>query len=1029
MMLSIHTFPGRPQRLALCVLLSLSAACAHDPVPSSLEQAEVALAQPSITELNTLQPRLVREAREARAQARQAYDRGDIERAELYGHIARNKLMTASNLVSARGAEALTGRMDEAYAGLEVQAQSLGRLEQEVERADKLARDLDSIQQAQKDLNTEQKAAWDRARRAILAARTLQAKLLGERPALTADPRYAQGRALIESAVEATDQQLYDGAYAQANDASALFKAMLDSPRDEAAALAVAESSIAAAPPAAAAPAEKTSEDGSRGLAAMAAAQRARGEALARGVPVEAMVAPDALLREASVALDGRQDREAAALALAAARAYATLSAPAAPAPSAAVAALDADAPTSSRRRAQPARERLWAMQQLRADAIIDGADGRCADTFRSFDAMLELASSMIEAGEGERATEVLIRADERVRSCIVMAPAPAKADAAKPAPQAAQAVKSVNKEQREGALTSLQKAQSAWASRAADEPDSALVKQSAKLITEAQRWWQAEEYALSQSSSSAALTMLADKPQTAQTAKAAKADEVKAAQALKPADAAAKKPSKEEVARCEQATRRAEAATVELKKRGDVKDAAGERAQRLIKTSSRMIEGGLCEDAIGIADEALMVLAPQDKPAAGQERAGQERVGQERAAQPTVVVIQPNGQANDKADKGSDKRGEDPVQVRLGLEGQVSAQPAKADPVPVDDSWKLPYGQILDALVLRDRVAAQIGEPEQETFDRGRALLERSRVAWDGRDYLGAGKLALAATDEFQAASKQATKRKEDERSGAASAAERAKLDAEAAAQRKLDEAARAKAEQARAEAEAKQREAEAKQAANQAAQDKASEAARLAEIARVDCERARCDRRDAATADRARVNASAAKEAMGQGAFDRAAILYADAERAWRQAQTAPLPFTLGADLVAVRLVGERLVLTPRITFNSGTAILTPGSRPAMEQCVKALLANQGSYTQLRIVGFTDDRGDDAKNLALSQQRAEAVRRYMVESGIDESLLVAEGLGEAQPVATNKNAAGRDANRRVELLLTFPTSTQEKP
>ena len=70
------------------------------------------------------------------------------------------------------------------------------------------------------------------------------------------------------------------------------------------------------------------------------------------------------------------------------------------------------------------------------------------------------------------------------------------------------------------------------------------------------------------------------------------------------------------------------------------------------------------------------------------------------------------------------------------------------------------------------------------------------------------------------------------------------------------------------------------------------------------------------------------------------------------------------------------------------------------------------------LRIEGHTDNTGDDASNKTLSQSRAEAVRDYLVEQGIDASRLEAVGLGEEQPVADNNTEEGRAQNRRVELV-----------
>ena len=74
-----------------------------------------------------------------------------------------------------------------------------------------------------------------------------------------------------------------------------------------------------------------------------------------------------------------------------------------------------------------------------------------------------------------------------------------------------------------------------------------------------------------------------------------------------------------------------------------------------------------------------------------------------------------------------------------------------------------------------------------------------------------------------------------------------------------------------------------------------------------------------------------------------------------------------------------------------------------------------------KLAIDGHTDDVGNDAFNQKLSENRAAAVKAYLVKKGVDESRLESVGHGETEPVADNKTAAGRQKNRRVELKLNY--------
>lgn len=71
------------------------------------------------------------------------------------------------------------------------------------------------------------------------------------------------------------------------------------------------------------------------------------------------------------------------------------------------------------------------------------------------------------------------------------------------------------------------------------------------------------------------------------------------------------------------------------------------------------------------------------------------------------------------------------------------------------------------------------------------------------------------------------------------------------------------------------------------------------------------------------------------------------------------------------------------------------------------------------LEIEGHTDSTGSDELNQKLSEQRADAVRGYLVEQGLTDTAVTALGLGKSMPVADNDTAAGRQKNRRVEIIV----------
>jgi len=103
--------------------------------------------------------------------------------------------------------------------------------------------------------------------------------------------------------------------------------------------------------------------------------------------------------------------------------------------------------------------------------------------------------------------------------------------------------------------------------------------------------------------------------------------------------------------------------------------------------------------------------------------------------------------------------------------------------------------------------------------------------------------------------------------------------------------------------------------------------------------------------------------------------------------------------------------------VTFEADSARLTAQGRSTLDGLAATLAAQPA--LQVEIAGHTDAVGSDAYNTLLSQQRAEAVRSYLVEKGVDESRLSAVGYGEAEPIAANDTEDGRIANRRVEFRI----------
>jgi outer membrane protein OmpA-like peptidoglycan-associated protein len=103
--------------------------------------------------------------------------------------------------------------------------------------------------------------------------------------------------------------------------------------------------------------------------------------------------------------------------------------------------------------------------------------------------------------------------------------------------------------------------------------------------------------------------------------------------------------------------------------------------------------------------------------------------------------------------------------------------------------------------------------------------------------------------------------------------------------------------------------------------------------------------------------------------------------------------------------------------VLFDTGKYSLTPGAREKLAKVAGILLAYPG--LNIEVGGYTDNVGGDAMNQTLSENRAGSVRDYLVQEGVSTNSVSAKGFGNSLPVASNDNSAGRQQNRRVELLV----------
>jgi outer membrane protein OmpA-like peptidoglycan-associated protein len=248
---------------------------------------------------------------------------------------------------------------------------------------------------------------------------------------------------------------------------------------------------------------------------------------------------------------------------------------------------------------------------------------------------------------------------------------------------------------------------------------------------------------------------------------------------------------------------------------------------------------------------------------------------------------------------------------------------------------------------------------------------------------------------------------RLENEREAAANAQANTQAEADdATRQKEQAQSEQARAEQARAQAES---DASRAQAATARAQADAASAQADANQAKSDMEANQASSADAlsaaqADADQSRLAAQQAQSSVQQAEADKAAM---------RLRLSAQLNTILQTRDSARGLI----VSMSDVLFDTGKYSLKPGAREKLAKVAGILLAYPG--LNIEVGGYTDNVGGDQMNQTLSENRADSVRDYLVQQGVSSSAVTAKGFGNSLAVASNDNSAGRQQNRRVELLV----------
>ena len=144
-----------------------------------------------------------------------------------------------------------------------------------------------------------------------------------------------------------------------------------------------------------------------------------------------------------------------------------------------------------------------------------------------------------------------------------------------------------------------------------------------------------------------------------------------------------------------------------------------------------------------------------------------------------------------------------------------------------------------------------------------------------------------------------------------------------------------------------------------------------------------------------------------------------------AYQDRQEAELRAELEGTGVSVTRIGDNITLNMpgNITFATDSSDLSPAFFDVLNSVGKVL--TEFDQTVVEVAGHTDSTGSDAYNQGLSERRASSVATYLRSQGIMTDRLITVGMGESRPIADNSTAAGRQANRRVEITMVPVTAS----
>jgi outer membrane protein OmpA-like peptidoglycan-associated protein len=328
-----------------------------------------------------------------------------------------------------------------------------------------------------------------------------------------------------------------------------------------------------------------------------------------------------------------------------------------------------------------------------------------------------------------------------------------------------------------------------------------------------------------------------------------------------------------------------------------------------------------------------------------------------------------------------------------------------KFDPVVLNTKLPLEFFEARNALRIAQSEGAETYAHDSyqhavQLMDKTDQYATRSHI--DKKPLIAAAREAVQTAEDARAIAvkKIELERLENERLAAANAQAQTQAQADNATRQKVQ----AQSDQAKAELASAQATADAAKARTDTADAQAEAAKAKSDMADSQAVSASALSAAQADADQSRLAAQQSQLTAQQAEADKVAMRTRLSEQLNKILQTRDSARGL-------------IVSMSDVLFDTGKYSLKPGAREKLAKVAGILLAYPG--LNIEVGGYTDNVGGDAMNQTLSENRASSVRDYLMQQGVATNSVSSKGFGNTLPVASNENSAGRQQNRRVELLV----------